>query len=144
MFNAIESQTIMLDIGKSNYIDFMNFMLSIVSVFIAVILGFLIIYANRFLMKRRSKEFGVYFTLGMSKQKVSMILFVETLFVGMISLVVGLGLGVLLSQFMSVIVTNMFEANMTKYEFLFSQAACVKTIICFMVMNLVVMIFNTV
>ena len=74
------------------------------------ILGFLIIYASRFLMKRRNKEFGIYLTLGMSKRKISMILFFETLFIGILSLVVGLGLGTILSQLMSIIVVNMFEA----------------------------------
>lgn len=43
-------------------------MLSGVSVFVSFILGFLIIYASRFLMKRRNKEFGIYLTLGMSKK----------------------------------------------------------------------------
>ena len=126
VFNAVESQTVMLEIAKSNYVWFLNSMLSVVSVFIAVILGFL------------------YFTLGMSKQKVSKLLFFEILFIGVISLGVGLVLGILLSQFMSVIVANMFEADLSKYEFLFSQEACVKTIVCFMVMYLVVMLFNTI
>ena len=44
-------------------------------------------------MKRRNKEFGIYLTLGMSKRKVSLILFFETLIVGCISLVIGLVLG---------------------------------------------------
>ena len=100
IFNAIESQTVMMKVSSSTYeiIDLMNSMLSGVSVFVAFILGFLIIYANRFLMKRRNKEFGIYLTLGMSKRKISLILFFETLIVGCISLVVGLVIGTVLSQ----------------------------------------------
>ena len=145
IFNAIESQTVMMNVSSSTYeiIDLMNSMLSGVSVFVAFILGFLIIYANRFLMKRRNKEFGIYLTLGMSKRKISLILFFETLIVGCISLVVGLVLGTALSQVMSLLVANMFEAKMTEFEFVFSSSACIKTLIYFSVMYILVMIFNT-
>ncbi|NCC42698.1 MAG: ABC transporter permease, partial [Clostridia bacterium] len=146
VFNAIESQTIMMDISSSTYaiIDMMNDMLSGVSVFVSLILGFLVIYASQFLIKRRNKEFGVYLTLGMSKRKISMILFFETIFIGIISLIVGLVLGVGLSQLMSLLVANMFEADMTKFQFIFAGKACVKTMIYFGIMYLLVMIFNTV
>ena len=146
VFNSIESQTVLLDVTESTYegIDMMTTMLSAVSVFVAFILGFLIIYASRFLIKRRNKEFGIYMLLGMSKRKISMILFFETILIGIISLAVGLGLGVLLSQLMSMLVANMFEADMTKYEFIFSSQACIKTIIYFGIMYVIVMLFNTV
>ena len=145
VFNALGSQTVMLDVSSSaeELIELMMTMLSGVSVFVSFILGFLIIYASRFLIKRRNKEFGIYLTLGMSKRKISMILFFETLFIGIISLVVGLGIGIILSQLMSLVVANMFEANLTKFAFVFSKAACIKTIIYFGIMYLLVMIFNT-
>lgn len=145
VFNALRSQTIMMNVSSSTaeLIDLMMTMLSGVSVFVSFILGFLIIYASRFLMKRRNKEFGVYLTLGMSKRKISLILFFETLFIGMISLLVGLGIGIILSQLMSLIVANMFEANLTKFTFVFSSSSCIKTIIYFGIMYLFVMIFNT-
>ena len=145
VFNALGSQTVMLDVSSSaeELIELMMTMLSGVSVFVSFILGFLIIYASRFLIKRRNKEFGIYLTLGMSKRKISMILFFETLFIGIISLVVGLGIGIILSQLMSLVVANMFEANLTKFAFVFSKASCIKTIIYFGIMYLLVMIFNT-
>lgn len=145
VFNALESQTVLMDVSSSTkeIIKLMVTMLSSVSIFVSFILGFLIIYASRFLMKRRNKEFGVYLTLGMSKRKISMILFFETLFIGFLSLIVGLGLGVILSQFMSLFVANMFEADLTKFTFVFSSSACIKTIIYFSIMYLIVMIFNT-
>lgn len=146
VFNSIDSQAVMLDVTSSTQeiISLMTNMLSGVSVFVSFILGFLIIYASRFLIKRRKKEFGIYLTLGMSKRKISLILFFETLFIGIISLVVGLGIGILLSQFMSILVANMFDANMTKFTFVFSSSACMKTIFYFAIMYLIVMIFNTV
>lgn len=145
VFNAIDSQSVMLDV-RANMMDIiklMNDMLLGVSVFVSCILGFLIIYASRFLIKRRNKEFGIYLTLGMSKRKISVILFFETLLIGIVSLVAGLVIGTILSQFMSVIVANMFDADMTKFKFIFSMKACVKTLIYFAIMYVLVMIFNT-
>ena len=146
VFNSIESQTVLLDVTESTYevIGMMTTMLSAASVFVAFILGFLIIYASRFLIKRRNKEFGIYMLLGMSKRKISMILFFETILIGIISLAVGLGLGILLSQLMSMLVANMFEADMTKYQFIFSQDACIKTLIYFGIMYVIVMLFNAI
>ena len=145
VFNSIGSQTAMMTVSKSTseILKLMTQILSGVSVFVSFILAFLIIYASRFLMKRRKKEFGVYMTLGMSKRKISLILFFETLFIGIISLTVGLLAGTVLSQFMSVVVADMFEADMTKFKFVFSESACIKTLIYFGIMYLVVMIFNT-
>lgn len=145
VFNAIDSQSVMLDV-RANVMDIiklMNDILSGVSVFVSCILGFLIIYASRFLIKRRNKEFGIYLTLGMSKRKISVILFFETLLIGIVSLVAGLVIGTILSQFMSVIVANMFDADMTKFKFIFSMKACVKTLIYFAIMYVLVMILNT-
>lgn len=146
IFNAIESQTVMLNIDASmlDIVDLMTNILSGVSVFVAFVLGFLILYASRFLIKRRSKEFGLYLTLGMGKRKISSVLLIETFLIGLISLAVGLLVGIILSQFTSVLVANLFEADMTNFTFVFSASACLKTIICFALIYLVVMIFNTV
>ena len=146
VFNAIESQTVLLNVTSTtkNIIELMTNMLSGVSVFVSFILGLLIIYASRFLIKRRNKEFGIYLTLGMSKRKISTILFIETLFIGIISLFIGLFVGIALSQLMSLLVANMFEADMTKFTFIFSKSACFKTLLYFSIMYLIVMIFNVV
>lgn len=146
VFNAIDDQAVMMQVTKDTreIIKLMTNMLSGVSVFVSFILGFLIIYASRFLMKRRNKEFGIYLTLGMSKRKISMILFLETLLIGIISLIVGLGIGVVLSQLMSILVANMFEADLTNFAFTFSASACLKTLIYFGIIYLFVMIFNTI
>lgn len=146
IFNSLESQTVMMKVSEStrSIIKLMNNILSIVSVFVSFILGFLIIYASRFLIKRRSKEFGIYLTLGMSKKKISKILLLETIFIGIISLVVGLIIGTILSQLMSLFVANMFEADFTQYSFIFSSSAAIKTIIYFSIIYVIVMIFNVI
>lgn len=146
VFNAIDDQSVMMKVSSTTaeIIKLMTNVLSGVSVFVSIILAFLIIYASRFLIKRRNKEFGVYLTLGMSKKKISLILFIETLIIGIVSLIVGLGIGFLLSQLMSILVANMFEADLTRFQFVFSTNACIKTLIYFSIMYFVVMIFNTI
>ena len=145
MFNSIDSQQAMLEVSQStrDIIKFMINMLGYISVFVAVVLGLLIVYANNFLINRRKKEFGTYMMLGMSKGQISRILLIETIFVGIISLIVGLVIGVFASQFMSVLVGKLFAADMSKFEFVFSKDACIKTCIYFAVMYIAVMIFNT-
>ena len=146
VFNAIDDQSVMMKVSSTTaeIIKLMTNVLSGVSVFVSIVLAFLIVYASRFLIKRRNKEFGVYLTLGMSKKKISLILFIETLIIGIVSLVVGLGIGFLLSQLMSILVANMFEADLTRFQFVFSTNACIKTLIYFSIMYFVVMIFNTI
>lgn len=146
IFNSLQSQTVMLEISDSakDIIRIMNDILSGVSIFVSFVLGFLIVYANRFLMKRRKREFGIYMILGMSKYQISMILIVETLIIGLISLVIGLVLGIVLSQVMSIIVANMFEADMNSFMFVLSRSALLKTICYFGIMYLLVIVFNTI
>jgi len=145
VFNAIETQTAMLRISADTrqVVQLMSKMIAGVSVFIAFVLGFLIIYASRFLMKRRNKEFGLYLILGMGKRKVSTMLFIETLIIGLVSLVVGLLAGIGISQITSVLVANMFDADMSSYSFVFSGSAFVKTCLYFAIIYVVVIIFNT-
>ena len=146
VFNAIESQTAMMNLSKTanQIIEMMSSVMISLSVLVAIILGLLIIYASRFLMKRRKKEFGIYMTLGMSKSQISRILLTETFVIGIFSLIVGLLIGIGLSQLMSILVANLFEADMTNFEFVFSEKAFINTIISFGVIYLIVMISNAI
>ncbi len=145
MFNSLDSQQAMLEVSQStrDMIQLMISMLGMVSVFIAIVLGFLIVYANNFLVNRRKREFGIYMTLGMGRRQISQIILIETILVGIISLIVGIFIGVFGSQFMSILVAKLFQADMSEFTFVFSKDACIKTCIYFAVMYLAVMIFNT-
>lgn len=145
MFNSLDSQQAMMKVSASqrDIIKLMVGILSYVSVFVAVVLGLLIVYANNFLVNRRKKEFGIYMSLGMGKRQISKIILLETIFIGIISLAVGIVLGVFASQFMSILVAKMFKADMTGFTFVFSKDACIKTCIYFAVMYIAVMFFNT-
>ena len=144
IFNSLDSQTAFITAASDSrsIIELMITIMNILSVFVAVVLGLLLVYANRFLMKRRSKEFAVYMMLGMSKGQITSILVVETIIIGMTSLITGLICGIGLSQLTSALVGNMFEADMSKYSFTVSTSAIIKTIIYFGIMYLIVMIFN--
>ena len=146
VFNSLDSQTAMMDVSSntSSIIELLVTIINFLSVFVALILGFLIIYASRFLIKKRNKEFGVYMTLGMSKKKISRLLLLETFIIGLISLGVGLAIGVLTSQITSIFVANLFDANMSKFTFNFSKSALIKTIIYFGIIYFIVMIFNAI
>ena len=104
-FNSIEAQTSVLEISKStkSYMVTLNKLIAGTSVFVSFVLGGLIIYANNFLVKKRKKKFGIYMTLGMSKGKISRILIMETFLIGLLSLFVGLLLGIIVSQGLSAI-----------------------------------------
>ncbi|MCX0390812.1 ABC transporter permease [Clostridium perfringens] len=144
-FNSIGDQKAFLELGKrqAEYIKVLQRLISGISVFISCVLGGLILYANNFLVKKRKKELGIYMTLGMGKNKISKILTYETALVGIISLVVGLGVGIIVSQGISAFAAKLFEVSLSNYKFLLSTDAILKTILYFGIIFILVMLFNT-
>ena len=143
-FNSIQTQPALndLDTTKQMLSDQLGILLSVLSVVVAIVLAFLILYANQFLLKRRKKELGIYTLLGMEKGKISKIFAGETLCVGILSLVFGIILGLLLSQGLSIFSLRLFAIDMSKFQIVFSISALKKTISCFVLIFLIVMIFN--
>ena len=144
-FNSIGDQKAFLELGKrqAEYIKVLQGLISGISVFISCVLGGLILYANNFLVKKRKKELGIYMTLGMGKNKISKILTYETALVGIISLVVGLGVGIIVSQGISAFASKLFEVSLSNYKFLLSTDAILKTVLYFGIIFILVMLFNT-
>lgn len=144
-FNSIESQKALMDMksATSDIIPMLMRVISIVSVFVSVILGSLILYANNFLIKKRKKELGIYMTLGMGKNKISKILVLETVIVGVMSLISGLVLGLIMSQGLSIFTSKLFEVPMSEYSFVISFSAIYKTMLYFGIIFILVMLFNT-
>lgn len=145
-FNSLDAQQAIMDLNssKATSAQVMLESIKVFSTFVAITLGILILYANNFLIKRRNKELGVYLVLGMGKGRVAAIFMVETLLVGVIALAVGLLLGVLFSQGMSLITARMFEVQLKEYVFVFSAKAMTQSVIYFGAMFVCVMIFNAV
>lgn len=145
-FNSIQSQSIMLELNEvqANAFDLVDSVMGYASIFVSFVLAFLIVYANNYLIKRRKKEFGIYMTLGMNKGNLSTIIFFETLLVGIMSLAVGLGIGIILSQGLSVLTAKMFQVNFLKFKFVFSYNAMIKTLMSFGIIYILVLMFNSI
>lgn len=145
VFNSLSSQEFLVMVLQGARIDGIEVVENIIiylSMFIAVILGFLIIYANNFLFRRRKKELGIYLTLGMERRSIAGILLSETLMIGGISLGVGIGIGVLLSQAFGIIVIRMMNVHIEQLNFIFSWSVMGRTILYFGIMFLAVIILN--
>ncbi len=146
LFNSLGAQSAMINLSKSQArsIQSLSRLIGYISVFVAVILGFLAVYANNFLMKRRKKELGVYMVLGMKKRSISNIIITETFSIGIVSLAAGLAAGVFASQGLSAVTASLFKANLKPFRFVFSSDALLKTVVYFGIIFLVIMFFNTV
>ena len=131
-FNSIESQKAILELNQSESenLDMMLKIISYISVFVSCILGCLIVYANNFL-------------IGMGKGKISKILIIETVLVGIISLIGGILLGIVLSQGLSIFTSKLFDVSMSEYKFIFSSKAMSKTILYFGLIFILVTILNS-
>lgn len=112
------------------------------SIVIAGMIGFLILYVNRFLLKRRKKELGIYMLLGMKKGKISGIFVGETFLIGLGSLAAGTGAGLFIAQVLTVAALRAFGGYVEDFTMSFSVQALRMTVICFAVIYLLVMLFN--
>jgi putative ABC transport system permease protein len=146
IFNSLESQGAMMELtsGQSASLRLIDRIMGYLSAFIACILGFLIIYANHFLIRRRKKEFGVYLMLGLERGQVSRMLVMETVFVGCIALITGLVLGTGISQAMALVTARLLGADISSLRFVFAPAALRDTVIYFSLTFILVLIFNVV
>jgi putative ABC transport system permease protein len=145
VFNALGSQEAVMRINENQAALFkeLSNILAGISVFVSVILGLLILYANRFMVRRRKKEFGVYMLLGMEKGAMSRILIAETVFVGILSLITGLAVGILLSQGMAVLTSRLLNVPLL-FRFVVAPEAIAKTVLYFGLIFLFILVFNTV
>ena len=144
-FNSIESQQVLFDMeetASANVFEATQYIMNMFSGVIACVLGFLVLYSNRFLIRRRKREFGTYEVLGMMPGQVARIMLYETLIVGAASLVLGLLLGALLSQGLSFMTGAMFGTTIKNYQFVFSFEAFMLTLVCFAIIFAVLAVFN--
>ena len=144
-FNSLDGQGAMVYLAKNGnpIVEAIMMIMDIFSVFVAAVLASLILYADRFLLRRRKRELGTYLLLGLSQGQVSRLLFLETGLVGLISLAAGLALGAAASSGMSALTLSMFEIDMSGMLALtFSPRAAGKTVLYFGIIFLLVMAFS--
>ena len=135
MFNSVQAQQAVLKLNASqkSMMHLMSVIINGISVFVAIILGFLIVYANQFLMKRRHKEMGIYLLLGMEKRQVSKILLIETLLIGVLALIAGLVSGVVfITRTCDVDSKDVCGSDESSFKFVFSQTAFIQTYFVFL------------
>lgn len=104
--------------------------------FFAVIFLF---YTNSFLMKRRKKEFGLYNILGMGKRHIANVVAIETLYVSMISLVIGLFVGIVLDKLMFLAITKILGED-AALGFYISIPSIIITIFLFGILFFLIML----
>ncbi len=144
-FNSIQDQGALVYLSNvgNPIVEAITMLIDIFSVFVAVVLACLILYANRFLLRRRKRELGTYLLLGLSQGQVSRLLFLETGLIGLISLVAGLALGVAASFGMSALTLSMFEIDVSDMLAVkFSSGAAGKTVLYFGIIFLLVMVLS--
>ena len=145
-FSSLEGQSVMSFLGghdQKSLVDSIFLLVDVFSAFVAVVLAGLILYANQFLMKRRKRELGAYFMLGMDTGKVSRLLVGETLLIGLAALLSGLALGIFASWALDQLTMSMFLATPPDlFSFHISLGAVGKTVLYFGVIFLVVMLFT--
>lgn len=148
VFNSLQGQpvVVMLNQSAQTYVveailEYMN----VLSVFVSVVLAGLVLYANNFMLRRRKKELATYLLLGLPQHKLALMLFLETLAVGLLALVLGILLGALAANGLSVLMLGLFALP---YEellgFRFQWDAVGKTALYFGLIFLAVMVFNQV
>lgn len=119
--------------GLADYFNLepiMEIMLGLATVFIVIIIAWLINYMVRFMLEKRSSEFGIYLLLGMKKKAVSRLYFRENILLGSVSFLAGLVLGVLLQQ---VLFSVMFSMVRLEYHLhiSFNKWTILMTFLCY-------------
>ncbi|WP_085829696.1 FtsX-like permease family protein [Collinsella vaginalis] len=141
-FNTISMQIDYAGIDNADMAEFLGGLIRGVTIFLAFVMGFLMVYANNFIMKRRKKEFGLYQVLGMGRGQVARIMALETLLVSATALVLGIVFGVALSQVMTFFTASLFKTQIANFRFFFSTSALLMTVACLAVIFLVTLVFN--
>lgn len=86
------------NIGKIRGGETISMTLALGMVVVTIASGIIVLYANSFVMKNRSKELGVYGMLGLEKRHLISMVFKELLIFGSLTLTAGLGLGALFDK----------------------------------------------
>ena len=144
-FNSVEGQGAMVYLSQSQNpaAESIRILIDVFSVFVAVVLACLIVYANGFLLRRRKRELGTYLLLGLSQGQVSRLLVLETGVIGLVSLAAGLALGAAASWGLSALTLSMFRMDLSQLLALrFSLRAAGKTVVCFGLIFLLVMVLS--
>ena len=113
-----------------NGIDATKQVLSFGIIVIALFSVIFLFYTYSFLVKRRVKEFGLYSVLGMTKKQIAKILVLETIFIAVTTIVLGIGLGIIFDKLMLLVLLKLFSATVT-FGFSITPIAIVFSVLLF-------------
>ncbi|MDZ4443773.1 ABC transporter permease [Bacillus cereus] len=113
------------------------------SILLMFVSFFYIFYANSFLLSLRRKELGMYLILGAKKNKISLLLFFETLGMGFLAIILGSMLGILLSKLVSFLLMKQLEISLEGYQ-AFYLPAWSKTCFFFCILFFLTSIINAI
>lgn len=136
---AIESQDVIrfLKTFESHGVNKLLLYIQIIFAACLIIMFFLIVFANHFLIRRRKKEIGVYMMLGMKQSKVFWMLILEGMITSLLALISGLFIGIILSDFISLLSARIFEIQIIGHTFTVSRTAVLETSVGFMIIQII-------
>ena len=117
----------------------MALILAVGTVVMAIFSAIFLFYTNSFLIKRRKKEFGLYNILGLGKWQIARVLMIETLLVYLISMIAGLGFGILFSKLAEMLAARMLAANLS-YTFYVDLTSVIIAFIWFAIVFVVILL----
>lgn len=126
-FNSLIFQNI---IEMSEMAIMMKAMLGMATVFIVLIVAWLINYMVHFMLEKRSAEFGIYMLLGMKKKTISRLYMRENILLGTLSFIVGIPFGVLFQQVLLAVMSAMVYMEY-KIQISFNIWTILMTVLCY-------------
>ncbi|GEA92215.1 ABC transporter permease [Pediococcus damnosus] len=139
MFEAIATNKALIQANISFKLVVIVFQFG--SVLLGIITLVYIVYANSFLMTMREHDYGLFMMLGGKKSRLGLLIFTETLLIGLVSTGVGVLVGIGLTQGLSQLLMTQLGVQITKFTAL-NNTACLSTILFFVILFLVASIIN--
>ena len=130
-----------LGAGTTNGQAYVQFFMQLGIVMVSLFCFIFLVYTNSFLMKRRTKELGLYNVLGMGKKNIAGILVFESLYIAVIGIVLGLALGVLLHKLMMLLLYWLMRLP-APFGFAIQVKAMVNTSVFFVVIIFLTLLLN--
>lgn len=121
--------------------DIMQQILSLGIYVITVFAVIFLFYTNSFLIKRRKREFGLFNILGMEKKHLSIVIALESMIVFLVSMVLGIGIGILLDKAFYLLIAKMLNASIA-LGFYISYQSIVNSIILFLIIFVLMYLFS--
>lgn len=121
---------------------YLEFFMMMGAVLIGLLSFILILYINRFLMKQRKSEYGLYNVLGMEKHHITRVLFRESLYTSLISVVLGIVFGILFYKLSSLLICKLLQAQTVAGFYYLDVVTVLIPVLIFAALDLFAFFFN--